>query len=276
MLALAAAATMLFTTGCTTDGGSEEPTSEVVITSITDSPAVEAEAEAAPTTESAESSVEASTEASYETSVAPVKDDCAHPTLGLSETALGHFIPGAGIFTDAAHTEMIFFIEDIDNQFDPCAELSWALLGGGLGDIQGPAGTGSSIAQSIVFFHEDQMITDPAPGVLGDVMGIERVSDSEVLVTIGIPGATTAKGIVGTRDVPVSWTDGQLDLADLEVTPWGPTEYHLDFTSPLPGGPIWNPNVYGNVNTPAKPKEELDTSRYPDLGPFRARNWVCR
>ncbi|QQU78620.1 hypothetical protein I6I73_07385 [Corynebacterium striatum] len=46
----------------------------------------------------------------------------------------------------------------IDGAYDPCAELSYAVLGGALGGENGPAGTGASIADGILIWSEGELV----------------------------------------------------------------------------------------------------------------------
>ena len=44
----------------------------------------------------------------------------------------------------------------MDDHFDPCAPLSWSIVGAN-------SATGSSIRQGVVFFTEGQIVTEPLP-----------------------------------------------------------------------------------------------------------------
>ena len=45
-----------------------------------------------------------------------------------------------------------YWIENIDNLYDPCAPVSWIIFYGGRGGIDGPANTGASVSQGIAFY----------------------------------------------------------------------------------------------------------------------------
>ncbi|MCT1449947.1 hypothetical protein [Corynebacterium sp. p3-SID1194] len=45
-----------------------------------------------------------------------------------------------------------YWIEDIDNFYDPCAPVSWIIFYGGRGGMDGPANTGASVSQGIAFY----------------------------------------------------------------------------------------------------------------------------
>lgn len=45
-----------------------------------------------------------------------------------------------------------YWIENIDNFYDPCAPVSWIIFYGGRGNIDGPANTGASVSQGIAFY----------------------------------------------------------------------------------------------------------------------------
>ncbi|ALC05016.1 hypothetical protein CDES_02805 [Corynebacterium deserti GIMN1.010] len=82
-----------------------------------------------------------------------------------------------------------------ENGYDSCAELSYIVLNGSNGDADRSAGTGASIADVVVLFHNGEMITAPAPFEMAAVESVSRMSDSEIEVRYGHRGGATAEGI---------------------------------------------------------------------------------
>lgn len=82
-----------------------------------------------------------------------------------------------------------------ENGYDSCAELSYVVLNGSNGNAAGSAGTGSSIADAVVLFHQGEMITNPAPFEMKTVEEVSRISDAEIKVHYGHAGGATAAGV---------------------------------------------------------------------------------
>lgn len=115
----------------------------------------------------------------------------------------------------------------IDDNFDPCAELSWSVIAGGVG-------TGGSQRQGVVFFHKGQPIVEPAPLMQEEVTAVTPVSSDVVEVSYAVlegprvaaqtvPGAATfslnAEGTLSivNNSLPPSADEAgiQLDLTGL-------------------------------------------------------------
>ena len=81
---------------------------------------------------------------------APEGDNCANlPTDPREQYATGT-APGRMPADNGSDNN--YWIEDIDNQYDPCAELSWITFKGSLGDANRPQGTAASIADGLALY----------------------------------------------------------------------------------------------------------------------------
>lgn len=142
--------------------------------------------------------------------------ECENPRADLLSTGLGtHTALNRIPVTFDEDTFFSFTLSD--NRFDPCAELSWAVLDGNLTDREGLGGTGGSIGATTVFFHHDQLITEPLPFLMKTVEEVERVADNQLRVTHGHAGGATAEGVTDTMATTHTWADDALhsDLSEL-------------------------------------------------------------
>lgn len=133
--------------------------------------------------------------------------DCADADLDLTETSLGMAFAQEMMATDTR--DFWFHNRVSDNQFDPCLPLSWITLHGALGDSGGPAGTGSSVGDAVVFFHFDEVITDPLPPVVESVESTRRIDDGTIEIVYGWQGGTTAGGVTETLTVEHTFAGGE-------------------------------------------------------------------
>ncbi|MDO5668376.1 MAG: LppP/LprE family lipoprotein [Corynebacterium sp.] len=145
-------------------------------------------------------------------------DECANPDATIEDSGLydnartlttqwGEY---TAIPTDWSDFLFVFRPEGVNDFFDPCLPLSWAVIGGANGDERGPAGTGASVAAVVVFFHYDQLITDPVPSEITSIEDSSRIDDNTVQVLHGHAGRTTAEGVTEVFVVDHTWRDGRL------------------------------------------------------------------
>ena len=80
-------------------------------------------------------------------------------------------------------TDFNYWIEDVDNNYDPCAALSWIVFRGSLGDERGPAGTGASITDGVAFYVNGA--PDGEMRTFTNVEGISKTSDDTVTLSWG-------------------------------------------------------------------------------------------
>lgn len=89
-------------------------------------------------------------EAAAPPAAAPEGDNCASlPTDPRQQYATGT-APGRMPADNGSDNN--YWIEDIDNQYDPCAELSWITFKGSLGNAQRPQGTAASIVDGLALY----------------------------------------------------------------------------------------------------------------------------
>ena len=92
-----------------------------------------------------------------------------------------------------------FWIADIDNSYDPCATISWIIFRGSLGDVEGPTGTGASIADGLALYVNGAPAKDMS--VFDRVESVTPVSDNQVDFTWGERSRSTAEGITAHHTV---------------------------------------------------------------------------
>ena len=89
-------------------------------------------------------------EAAPPAAAAPEGDNCASlPTDPRQQYATGT-APGRMPADNGSDNN--YWIEDIDNQYDPCAKLSWITFKGSLGNADRPQGTAASIADGLALY----------------------------------------------------------------------------------------------------------------------------
>ncbi|MDK8692868.1 hypothetical protein [Corynebacterium sp. MSK158] len=108
-----------------------------------------------------------------------------------------------------------YWIADIENSYDPCATISWIIFRGSMGDLDGPAGTGASIADGIAFYVNGAPAKDMS--VFDKVESITPVSDNEVDFTWGERSRSTAEGITAHHTVRLRAQGDSLEAVSGEV-----------------------------------------------------------
>ncbi|MGP6174021.1 LppP/LprE family lipoprotein [Corynebacterium sp. A21] len=224
------------------DPGAQPPSSSTVTsTAPVDPPDVDTPTPSVPVT-TAPVSTALPTDIPIEDSEPPT--DCALAELDLVETEFGAWLNSQIIPTNEPGT--VFYIDEIFNQFNPCSELSFVTLHGQNGDRDHPAGTGSALAGTAVFFNYEHLITSPAPIEFRAVPSGERINDSELEITYGHAGGATAEGV--TELLPIHYRMEGAQLLGNELIP---AEHqgnlHLDLTrAGPPGVGVFRP--FGNAH----------------------------
>ncbi|MCQ4624215.1 hypothetical protein KBX18_01350 [Corynebacterium sp. CCUG 69979] len=77
-------------------------------------------------------------------------EKCAQLPKDPREQYPSNSAPGRMPSTDGS--DFNYWIEDIDNHYDPCAPVSWIIFHGGRGSVDGPAGTGAAVSDGIAFY----------------------------------------------------------------------------------------------------------------------------
>ncbi|WP_080793403.1 LppP/LprE family lipoprotein [Corynebacterium pacaense] len=121
-----------------------------------------------------------------------------------ADSAFGRFLEqgriplgtlGAGPGDVIAEPDDYIYFQIKDNGYDSCADLSYVVIEGSNGSGQGPAGTGSSMAEAVVLFHNGELITNPAPFEMREVTAVSRSGDGDIDVVFGHAGGATAEGV---------------------------------------------------------------------------------
>lgn len=92
-----------------------------------------------------------------------------------------------------------YWIADIDNSYDPCATISWIIFRGSMGDVEGPTGTGASIADGLALYVNGAPAKDMS--VFDRVESVTPVSDDQVDFIWGERSRSTAEGITAHHTV---------------------------------------------------------------------------
>ena len=85
-------------------------------------------------------------------------ESCANPQLDLAETAFGYWLTPKMIPTSLRSSFYKFDV--VDNQFDPCAKLSWVTLDGKSGVLGQESLSGDISNQTVMFFSKDKFLTE--------------------------------------------------------------------------------------------------------------------
>lgn len=99
-----------------------------------------------------------------------------------------------------------YWIADIDNAYDPCAELSWIVFRGSLGDEHDRAGTAASVADGLALYVNGE----PAREVklFGRIDNITPLDGGGATFEWSERGQYTAEGYVNHYSVELRVTDG--------------------------------------------------------------------
>ena len=131
-------------------------------------------------------------EAAAPPAAAPEGENCASlPTDPRQQYATGT-APGRMPAADS-QSDMNYWIEDIENHYDPCAPISWITFRGSLGDGARPAGTGASISDGLALYVDGQPAGDMR--LFTAVESIELLNDGQLRLSWGERGEATAAGI---------------------------------------------------------------------------------
>ena len=104
-----------------------------------------------------------------------------------------------------------YWIEDVENHYDPCAPLSYVIFHGSLGDLRGRSGMAGSITDGIAFYVNG--IPDGEMRTFSRIEKVERVAPDRVRLAWGEPGAGTAAGITDHYEVVVQTNGSKVEAA---------------------------------------------------------------
>lgn len=118
-----------------------------------------------------------------------------------------------------------YWIENIDNFYDPCAPVSWIIFYGGRGNIDGPANTGASVSQGIAFY-----INGEPDGEMRTFRRIDNVSlDGD---TISFDWHERQQDLMGSvkleNSVTLAYDNGHIEAVDGDVDAFNQYWYGQD------------------------------------------------
>lgn len=137
--------------------------------------------------------------------------DCELAELDLGDTGFGVWLDSRIIPTSEVGT--LFYVEEINEQFNPCSELSHVTLLGRNGTAGSLPGPGQVDTATTVFFNFEELITEPAPIQFPAVPSVERINDRALEVVYVYFDGTPEGG--DTERLPIQYRmDGEQLLGD--------------------------------------------------------------
>lgn len=146
-------------------------------------------------------------EAAPSAAAAPGGDNCAHlPSDPRQQYATGT-APGRMPADDGSDNN--YWIKDIDNQYDPCAPLSWITFKGSLGDENGPQGLAGSIADGLALYVNGEPVSEAK--LFGRIDQITPLENGGATVTWSERGQFTADGFVNHYSADIRPANGGIE-----------------------------------------------------------------
>ena len=146
-------------------------------------------------------------EAAAPPAAAPEGDNCASlPTDPRQQYATGT-APGRMPADNGSDNN--YWIEDIDNQYDPCAELSWITFKGSLGDANRPQGTAASIADGLALYVNGEPASEVK--LFGRIDQVTSLDNGGIKVEWSERGQYTADGFTNHYSADIRATQGRVE-----------------------------------------------------------------
>ena len=146
-------------------------------------------------------------EAAPPAAAAPEGDNCANlPSDPRKQYATGT-APGRMPADDGS--DYNYWIEDIDNQYDPCAPLSWITFKGSLGDENGPRGLAGSIADGLALYVNGEPASEAK--LFGRIDQITPLENGGATVAWSERGRFTADGFVNHYSADIRPANGGIE-----------------------------------------------------------------
>ena len=146
-------------------------------------------------------------EAAPPAAAAPEGDNCASlPTDPRQQYATGT-APGRMPADNGSDNN--YWIEDIDNQYDPCAELSWITFKGSLGDPNRPQGTAASIADGLALYVNGEPASEVK--LFGRIDQVTPLDNGGIKVEWSERGQYTADGFTNHYSADIRATQGGVE-----------------------------------------------------------------
>lgn len=193
-LVLVAASALLFVAACSTSGdsGADDLAEPEVNTPIMETSSVDETSTPQESTPQ-ESTVETTTP----------RETCADLPKDPHDSFPSGSAPGRMPADDGSDNN--YWIEDIDNQYDPCAELSWITFKGSLGDENGPQGLAGSIADGLALYRNGEPISEMK--LFGRIDKVAPLENGAAVIDWSERGQFTAEGFVNHYSVDLRLTD---------------------------------------------------------------------
>lgn len=154
-------------------------------------------------------------------------DACAQLPNDPREAYPSNSTPGRMPADDGSDSN--YWIEDIDNAYDPCKRLSWIIFRGSLGDKERPAGTGASITDGVAFYVDGKPIKEMK--AFDRVDSITPLGDDSAIFDWSERGNYTAEGLVNHYSAELRVTDGGIAAVSGDVEKfhdrWGSSTSYL-------------------------------------------------
>ncbi|OFR63622.1 hypothetical protein [Corynebacterium sp. HMSC078H07] len=96
-----------------------------------------------------------------------------------------------------------------DGGYNPCAPISYSVLSGTYGNLNGPGGLGSSIAQGLIVWSGSTPLANTGV-TAASIENVQVLSDDTLQATFGRRGGTTAEGITERATVQLQIQGDQL------------------------------------------------------------------
>lgn len=140
-------------------------------------------------------------------------DACAQLPNDPREAYPSNSTPGRMPADDGSDSN--YWIEDIDNAYDPCARLSWIIFRGSLGDKERPAGTGASITDGVALYVDGKPVKEMK--AFGRVDSITPLEEDGAIFAWSERGNYTAEGFVNHYSAEIRVTDGGIAAVSGDV-----------------------------------------------------------
>lgn len=154
-----------------------------------------------------EAAQQPSGEAAAPPAAAPEGDNCASlPSDPRQQYATGT-APGRMPADNGSDTN--YWIEDIDNQYDPCAPLSWITFKGSLGGENGPQGLAGSIADGLALYVDGEPASEAK--LFGQIDQITPLENGGATIAWSERGQFTADGFVNHYSADIRPANGGIE-----------------------------------------------------------------
>lgn len=146
-------------------------------------------------------------EAAPPPAAAPEGENCASlPTDPREQYATGT-APGRMPADDGSDNN--YWIEDIDNQYDPCAALSWITFKGSLGNADRPQGTAASIADGLALYVDGEPASEVK--LFGRIDRVTPLENGGATIEWSERGQYTADGFTNHYSADIRATQGGVE-----------------------------------------------------------------